>query len=92
MNGTNQSRRRPLLGFDLIDDFAAAIPVEVIGNLLDIPRNERGPLRQWSLAILGALVLGCLGGYYFGWTGLGIGLLAGAVIGAILFWWMFMSA
>ncbi len=40
---------------DLIDDFAAAIPVEVIGNLLDVPRDERGPLRGWSLAILGAL-------------------------------------
>jgi len=32
-----------------------AIPVEVIGNLLGIPRDERGPLRAWSLAILGAL-------------------------------------
>jgi cytochrome P450 len=41
--------------FDLIADFAAAIPVEVIGNLLRIPREERGPLRGWSLAILGAL-------------------------------------
>jgi cytochrome P450 len=41
--------------FDLIADFAAAIPVEVIGNLLRIPREERGPLRDWSLAILGAL-------------------------------------
>jgi cytochrome P450 len=41
--------------FDLIDDFAAAIPVEVIGNLLDVPRDEREPLREWSLAILGAL-------------------------------------
>jgi cytochrome P450 len=41
--------------FDIIDDFAAAIPVEVIGNLLDVPRDERGPLRGWSLAILGAL-------------------------------------
>ncbi len=40
---------------DLIDDFAAAIPVEVIGNLLAVPREERGPLRDWSLAILGAL-------------------------------------
>ena len=40
---------------DLIGDFAAAIPVEVIGNLLDVPRDERGPLRDWSLAILGAL-------------------------------------
>ena len=40
---------------DLIDDFAAAIPVEVIGNLLDVPHEEREPLRDWSLAILGAL-------------------------------------
>lgn len=40
---------------DLIEDFAAAIPVEVIGNLLDVPHDERGPLRDWSLAILGAL-------------------------------------
>lgn len=40
---------------DLIDDFAAAIPIEVIGNLLDVPQEEREPLRDWSLAILGAL-------------------------------------
>ena len=40
---------------DLIDDYAIAIPVEVIGNLLDVPHEERGPLRDWSLAILGAL-------------------------------------
>ncbi len=40
---------------DLIDDFAAAIPVEVIGNLLDVPHEDRVPLRGWSLAILGAL-------------------------------------
>ena len=41
--------------FDLIGDFAAAIPIEVIGNLLDVPHDERAPLRDWSLAILGAL-------------------------------------
>jgi cytochrome P450 len=40
---------------DLIADFAAAIPVEVIGNLLAFPRASRGPLRGWSLAILAAL-------------------------------------
>jgi len=40
---------------DLIEDFAAAIPIEVIGNLLDVPKEEREPLRGWSLAILGAL-------------------------------------
>ncbi len=41
--------------FDLVEDFAAAIPIEVIGSLLRIPPRERGPLRGWSLAILGAL-------------------------------------
>jgi len=41
--------------FDLIRDFAAAIPIEVIGNLLRVPREDRAPLRDWSLAILGAL-------------------------------------
>ncbi|WP_027550267.1 cytochrome P450 [Bradyrhizobium sp. Cp5.3] len=40
---------------ELIDDFAASIPIEVIGNLLDVPHEERKPLRDWSLAILGAL-------------------------------------
>ncbi len=40
---------------DAIAGFAAAIPVEVIGNLLGVPPAERGPLREWSLAILGAL-------------------------------------
>jgi cytochrome P450 len=42
-------------GGDLIEDFASAIPVEIIGNLLGVPHSERGPLRDWSLAILGAL-------------------------------------
>jgi cytochrome P450 len=40
---------------DLIADLAAAVPIEVIGNLLALPRDERGTLRDWSLAILGAL-------------------------------------
>ena len=40
---------------DLIEHFAARIPVEVIGNLLDVPHAQRGPLRAWSLAILSAL-------------------------------------
>ena len=40
---------------DFIDTFAARIPVEVIGNLLDIPASERGPLRAWSIAILSGL-------------------------------------
>ena len=40
---------------DLIEDFAAAIPIEIIGNLFGVPHDEREPLRAWSLAILGAL-------------------------------------
>ena len=40
---------------DLIEDFASAIPIEVIGNMLGVPVDERGPLRDWSLSILGAL-------------------------------------
>jgi cytochrome P450 len=40
---------------DLIADYAAAIPIEIIGNLLAVPHDEREPLRDWSLAILGAL-------------------------------------
>ena len=40
---------------DLIAHFAAEIPVEVIGNLLDVPAADRAPLRAWSLAILSAL-------------------------------------
>jgi cytochrome P450 len=41
--------------FDLIEDFAAAIPVQLIGDILGIPQSERGPLRNWSLKILGGL-------------------------------------
>src|SRR5438270_9846926 len=40
---------------ELIADFATAIPVEVMGNLLDVPQEGREPLGDWSLAILGAL-------------------------------------
>jgi hypothetical protein len=40
---------------DLIADFASAVPVEVIGDMLGVPRADRGPLRGYSLAILGAL-------------------------------------
>lgn len=40
---------------DLIGDFAAAIPLQLIGDMLGVPDGEREPLRDWSLAILGAL-------------------------------------
>ena len=42
-------------GMDVVDDFAAALPVQLIGDMLGVPDAERGPLRGWSLAILGAL-------------------------------------
>ncbi len=42
-------------GMDVISEYAARLPVEIIGDMLGIPRAERGPLRDWSLAILGAL-------------------------------------
>lgn len=40
---------------DLIADYAFALPVEVICDMLGVPRGERGPFRHWSLAILRAL-------------------------------------
>lgn len=42
-------------GMDLIADFAAAVPIQLVGDMLGVPEAERGPLRDWSLAILGAL-------------------------------------
>lgn len=42
-------------GMDLIADFAAAVPIQLVGDMLGVPETERGPLRGWSLAILGAL-------------------------------------
>src|SRR5688572_21584130 len=57
--GVTQLVEKLLDGFsrevDFIDSFAARIPVEVIGNLLEIPGDERGPLRAWSIAILSGL-------------------------------------
>ena len=35
---------------DLIADFAAAIPIQLIGDMLGIPPGEREPLRGWSTA------------------------------------------
>ncbi len=41
--------------FDAVEQFAMHLPIEIIGDLLCVPREEREPLRNWSLAILGAL-------------------------------------
>ena len=51
----DEASRRGDVELDLIECYAGAIPLEVIGNLLTVPRDERGPLRDWSLKILGAL-------------------------------------
>lgn len=40
---------------DLIADLAAAVPIQLVGDMLGVPEAERGPLRGWSLAILGGL-------------------------------------
>lgn len=42
-------------GMDVIVDFASALPVEIIGDMLAVPHEDRHLLRDWSLAILGAL-------------------------------------
>jgi cytochrome P450 len=42
-------------GMDLIADFAAAVPIRLVGDMLGVPERERGPLRDWSLAILSGL-------------------------------------
>lgn len=42
-------------GMDVVTDYAAALPVEIIGDMLAVPGEDRHLLRDWSLAILGAL-------------------------------------
>jgi cytochrome P450 len=41
--------------FDMISDVAAAVPIQLIGDMLGIPQDEREPLRRWSSAILNGL-------------------------------------
>lgn len=40
---------------DVMREFALAIPLTLIGDLLGVPRAEREPLRRWASLILGAL-------------------------------------
>jgi len=42
-------------GMDVVTEFAAVLPVEIIGDMLAVPNEDRHLLRDWSLAILGAL-------------------------------------
>ena len=39
----------------MIEDFASAVPVAEIGNLLDMPQGDKAPLRGWPVAILGTV-------------------------------------
>lgn len=46
---------QPETSFDAVTQFASLIPIQIIGDLLSVPQDAREPLRDWSLAILGAL-------------------------------------
>lgn len=59
---------------------------------LDFGRSLVDGFREtllWVLvgAIVGGLALGGLGAFYFGWSGLGIGFLVGAVAGGLASLW-----
>lgn len=40
---------------DIVSDFALVIPLNLIGDLLGVPFDERAPLQAWAKQILGAL-------------------------------------
>ncbi len=40
---------------DIVGHFALAVPLNLIGDLLGVPRGEREPLRTWANQILGGL-------------------------------------
>jgi cytochrome P450 len=40
---------------DVVGEFALAIPLNLVGDLLGVPRGEREPLREWAAQILGGL-------------------------------------
>ncbi len=40
---------------DVVGEFAVAIPLNLVGDLLGVPRGEREPLRAWAGLILGGL-------------------------------------
>jgi cytochrome P450 len=41
--------------FDLLHDFAMKLPIELIGDMLGVPRADRHLLSPWAVAILGGL-------------------------------------
>ncbi|MBK8763992.1 MAG: cytochrome P450 [Burkholderiaceae bacterium] len=40
---------------DIVGEFAIAVPLNLVGDLLGVPREEREPLREWANLILGGL-------------------------------------
>jgi len=40
---------------DIMSEFSLAIPLNLVGDLLGVPRAEREPLRRWANLILGGL-------------------------------------
>lgn len=40
---------------DVMNEFSLAIPLNLVGDLLGVPRSEREPMREWAILILGAL-------------------------------------
>ena len=64
--------------------------VDVGKGLLD----DLGLSFRWALwgAMIGAVLLGGTGFWYFGWEGLGLGLLAGAVLGGVGAWLLYLFA
>jgi len=41
--------------FDLLHDFAMKLPIELIGDMLGVPPEDRAKLSPWAVAILGGL-------------------------------------
>lgn len=41
--------------FDLLHDYAMKLPIELIGDMLGVPREDRSKLSPWAVAILGGL-------------------------------------
>lgn len=41
--------------FDLLNDFAMKLPIELIGDMLGVPRADRDRLSPWAVAVLGGL-------------------------------------
>ncbi|MEZ5728349.1 MAG: cytochrome P450 [Burkholderiaceae bacterium] len=40
---------------DIMTEFSLAIPLNLVGDLLGVPKSEREPMREWAILILGAL-------------------------------------